>query len=152
MCSGLEQMDRICGFLLLNDFGVFIYCCKKCAQEFTSGTELERHILVEQHDQEQKDIEKVFLTEEFESVPEEFQLVPPPTPPPPPSSQPPPLQSEIEPSAPIEEVQPKLEKWKNRDVSKTGRRGAERASNSTFVIKSTGANEIDGKPEKFQKI
>lgn len=48
MCFSIEQLDRACGLLLLNEFNIFVYCCKNCQLEFESGPSLEGHIL-EQH-------------------------------------------------------------------------------------------------------
>lgn len=62
MCSTNEQFDQACGFLLINDFSVFIYCCKRCPNEFVSGPDLETHILFE-HQEDKKEIESLFVND-----------------------------------------------------------------------------------------
>lgn len=57
-----DKFDKACGFLLINDLNVFLYCCKTCPDEFGSSADLETHILSE-HRNEQKDIERVFISE-----------------------------------------------------------------------------------------
>lgn len=69
----VEHFDRACGFLLINEDNTFIYCCKKCPNEFSSGSDLETHILYEHQNKvhfdddysfnEQKDIENVFVND-----------------------------------------------------------------------------------------
>lgn len=59
MCFTIDQIDQACGLLLLNEFNTFIYHCKKCANEFDSGTDLESHILSE-HLDDKEHIENVF--------------------------------------------------------------------------------------------
>ncbi|XP_031631840.1 zinc finger protein 782-like [Contarinia nasturtii] len=39
------MLHQACGFLLLDDLNTFIYCCKKCQNQFDSGPNLEVHIL-----------------------------------------------------------------------------------------------------------
>ncbi|XP_055303172.1 zinc finger protein 652-B-like [Sitodiplosis mosellana] len=47
MCFTIDQYEQACGFLLLDEFNTFIYCCKRCHCEFDSGPNLEVHILSE---------------------------------------------------------------------------------------------------------
>lgn len=44
MCIAIDQA---CGFVMLNDFGSFVYCCKSCSNEFTMGRDFEEHFLSE---------------------------------------------------------------------------------------------------------
>lgn len=60
MCLTIEQIDQACGFLLLNEFSVFSYCCKKCSSIFQLGGELESHILL-QHSDDHKHVENIFV-------------------------------------------------------------------------------------------
>ncbi|XP_031626565.1 zinc finger protein 26-like [Contarinia nasturtii] len=63
-----EQAERACGFLLLNEFNEFTYCCKMCGYEFGLGTQLEEHILREHQDVKSR-IENVFVSVgNFESI------------------------------------------------------------------------------------
>lgn len=63
MNSVYEQMEHACGFLLYN-LNTFIYCCKRCHNEFGSGADLEQHILLE-HQDEKKHIEGIFVNDGF---------------------------------------------------------------------------------------
>lgn len=54
-----EQLERACGFLLLNEFNAFSYCCKTCPSEFESGPELEAHVL--DHQDVKTGFESVFV-------------------------------------------------------------------------------------------
>lgn len=53
MCFSIEQLDRACGLLLLNEFNIFVYCCKNCQLEFDSGSSLEVHVLEQHQDNKQ---------------------------------------------------------------------------------------------------
>lgn len=63
MCLTHQQIEQTCGFLLLNEFSVFIYCCKVCTSEFKYGTDLEAHILWE-HQVDEKEVESVLVAAE----------------------------------------------------------------------------------------
>lgn len=58
-----DQIDQFCGFLLLNDFGVFVYCCKHCECECLSGPELEEHILLEHREDVKNNIKHIFVSD-----------------------------------------------------------------------------------------
>lgn len=62
MCKTVDQIEQACGFLLLNEFRAFLYCCKKCLSEFNSGPDLEAHILL-QHHEEQRHVENIFVND-----------------------------------------------------------------------------------------
>ncbi|XP_031616885.1 zinc finger protein 62 homolog [Contarinia nasturtii] len=62
MCITINEIDEACGFLLLNEFSVFIYCCKKCLINFECGSDLEAHILSE-HPIGQKHVENIFVND-----------------------------------------------------------------------------------------
>lgn len=47
MCFSDEQIQRVCGLLILNDTKVFVYCCRVCECEYSTGSDLEKHILLE---------------------------------------------------------------------------------------------------------
>lgn len=50
MCFTIDQLEKACGLLLLNEFNTFIYCCKHCQREFEFGSNLEVHIWSEHQD------------------------------------------------------------------------------------------------------
>lgn len=62
MCLTIDQIEQACGFLMLNEFSVFFYCCKKCQCEFDSGINLEAHIILE-HQEDKKHFESIFVNE-----------------------------------------------------------------------------------------
>lgn len=47
MCFSDEQIQRVCGLLILKETKVFIYCCRVCECEYSTGSDLEKHILLE---------------------------------------------------------------------------------------------------------
>lgn len=57
------QMDQACGFLLLNESNVFVYCCKKCVSNFGNGSDLETHILLEHNQANREHVEKIFVND-----------------------------------------------------------------------------------------
>ena len=62
MCLTIDQIGQACGFLLLNEFSVFTYCCKRCTSEFGLGADLESHILRE-HSDDHKHEENIFVND-----------------------------------------------------------------------------------------
>lgn len=52
MSFTLDQLERACGFLFQLESKAFVYCCKQCPNEFTTGAELETHILFVHDDDE----------------------------------------------------------------------------------------------------
>lgn len=61
----IDQLNRACGILLLTGSNAFIYCCKRCPNEFPAGADLETHILFEHcdDDDDEKSLESVFISE-----------------------------------------------------------------------------------------
>lgn len=66
MCLTMKEFEQSCGFLLINDSSIFIYCCKMCFSEFDSGSELEAHLLCE-HFGQNKDIEVVYVANQSQN-------------------------------------------------------------------------------------
>lgn len=60
MCFTVDKIEQACGFLLLNEFSVFVYYCKMCQSEFNSGTNLEAHWILE-HQEDRKNCENIFV-------------------------------------------------------------------------------------------
>ena len=60
MCLTVDQIEQACGFVLLNEYCRFVYCCKKCHCEYGSGLNLEEHILSE-HLDDKSHIESLFV-------------------------------------------------------------------------------------------
>lgn len=60
MCFTIDKLDKSCGFLLINECNVFLYCCKMCSTEFGAGSDLEEHILFD-HLMQDKNIDSVFV-------------------------------------------------------------------------------------------
>lgn len=50
MCFTVDKIDQARGYLLLNEFSAFVYCCKQCHCEFDFSPDLEEHILSEHED------------------------------------------------------------------------------------------------------
>lgn len=59
MCVTIE---KACGFLFLNEFGTFVYCCKECHTEYDTGPNLEVHVL-SVHQDTKRHIESVFVND-----------------------------------------------------------------------------------------
>lgn len=71
MCFTIDQLDRACGILLLSESNTFIYCCKRCSNEFATGPELESHILYEYYGDngdEKKPLESIFVSDDAYSL------------------------------------------------------------------------------------
>lgn len=62
MCPTIDQIEQACGFLMLNEYSVFVYCCKKCQTKFDSGINLEAHIILE-HQEDEKHFEAVYVND-----------------------------------------------------------------------------------------
>lgn len=62
MSTTNDQVERAHGFLFLNDFDVFVYCCKSCPSQFKFSSDLEEHILSEHYDVK-KGIEGIFVSD-----------------------------------------------------------------------------------------
>ncbi|XP_055303171.1 zinc finger protein 665-like [Sitodiplosis mosellana] len=63
MCFTVDQIERACGLLLLNESNTFVYCCKSCQSAFDSGSYLEVHIL-SAHQDDKSHVESVFVDDE----------------------------------------------------------------------------------------
>lgn len=69
MCFTNRKIEQSCGFLLLDDFNAFIYCCTKCQCEFDYSSDLEMHILSEhQNDKEAVLVNDDVSVDDFESM------------------------------------------------------------------------------------
>lgn len=58
-----EQINQFCGFVLLNDFGAFVYHCAHCDAELLSGPELEEHVLLEHREDVKRNIQHLFVSD-----------------------------------------------------------------------------------------
>lgn len=68
MCFTFDQIEQACGFLLLGEFNIFVYCCKICRSEYASGPLLEVHILSEHSDDKTNVLGNVNLVDESVSI------------------------------------------------------------------------------------
>lgn len=70
MCFTVDQIERTCGFLLLNELNEFVYYCKMCQCEFDVCPDLEVHILSEHQDNKEAVLvnESIFM-DDFEPTP-----------------------------------------------------------------------------------
>lgn len=69
MSSVNKQINQFCGFILLNDFGAFVYHCAHCDGELLSGPELEEHVLLEHQEDVKRNIKHLFVSDGvFEST------------------------------------------------------------------------------------
>lgn len=73
MCIIVDaRIEQACGYLLLNDFNAFVYCCTMCHCEFEFSVNLEAHIyaahaahILQKHQDDKEHIENVFVNEDL---------------------------------------------------------------------------------------
>lgn len=71
MCFSDEQIQRVCGLLILKETNEFVYCCRQCECEYSTGSSLESHVLLE-HVKEVDDVDGCLVSGEI--VDETFEV------------------------------------------------------------------------------